>query len=255
MAERIGRVIFALAIIAIGIESIVCAHAAVAFVKGSQVVPIIPYLPAIWWLSILFGFFLVACGVLMLRARTTRLGAIAFAAAFVVSGLIFDLPRAIAHLGNMPLRTLVLQTFMMAALALMLPAAKLPNDWRMMLARYCIAVSLIVFGVDHFLALSPISTLVPKWMPFPIFWVVFFGVSFIAAGVSFALNILRGWAAVGMALMFALFDLTLHIPRTLGAYNVPGAIRDPDEWCGIFIVAAFCGGLLALADLRKGLLS
>jgi hypothetical protein len=41
----------------------------------------------------------------------------------------------------------------------------------MTLARYCIAASWIVFGVDHFLALGPIATLVPNWIPFHIFWV------------------------------------------------------------------------------------
>jgi len=251
MAERIGEVIFACAIVAIGVESIVCARVSVAFVKGSRVVPIIPYLPAIPALSVVFGIFLIACGVLMLRARTARLGAIAFAVAFLLSALLFDLPRYVAHPGNMPLRTLLLQSLMMAALAWMLPAARLPNDWRMTLARYCIAVSLIVFGVDHFLALAPIGTLVPPWIPFHLFWVAFFGIAFIAAGLSFAANILRGWAAAGMTLMFALFDLTLHVPRTLGAYNIPRAIRDPDEWCGIFIVAAFCGGFLALARVQR----
>ena len=251
MAERIGRAIFACAIVAIGVESIVCAQASVAFVKEHRVVPVIPYLPAIPALSVLFGIFLVACGVLMVRAHTARLGAVVFVAAFLLSGLIFDLPRAVAHPGNMPLRTLLFQSLMMAALAWMLPAAKLPNDWRMTLARHCIAISLIVFGVDHFLALAPIATLVPSWIPFHIFWVAFFGVAFIAAGVSFAVNMLRGWAAAGMALMFALFDVMLHVPRTLGAYNIPGAIRDPDEWCGIFIVAVFCGGFLSLANMQK----
>jgi hypothetical protein len=90
MAEPIGRAIFAFAIVAIGVESIGCARVSVAFVKESGVVPIIPYLPAVAALSVDFGIFLIACGVLMVRARTARLGAVAFAAAFLLSALIFD---------------------------------------------------------------------------------------------------------------------------------------------------------------------
>ncbi|MBC5820991.1 MAG: hypothetical protein GIX01_03260 [Candidatus Eremiobacteraeota bacterium] len=202
-------------------------------------------------LAVLFGIVLVACGVLMLRARTARFGAVAFAAAFLVGALVFDLPRAGAHPENIPLRTLLFEPLTMAALAWMLPAADRRNDWSMTLARYCIALSLTVFGVDHFLALGPIGAIVPNWIPFHVFWVVFFGAAFIAAGAGFAANMLRGWAAAGMALMFALFDVTLHVPRTLGAYGIPGAIRDPDEWCGVFIVAAFCGGFLALTNVQK----
>lgn len=73
------------------------------------------------------------------------------------------------------------------------------------------------------------------------------------AGLSFATNLLRGWAAAGLALMFAIFDLTLRIPSALGAYGVPGAIRDPDQWSSIFIVAALCGCFLALAKASIGL--
>jgi len=247
MTERLGRVIFAYAIVAIGITSLVWAKASVLFGKDHPTVPIMPYPPAIPALAILLGIAMIACGFLMVREPTAWLGAVSFAVLFLLSALIFGLPRVATHLGNIPLRTIFLQPLTLAALAWMLPAATLPNDWRMTVARYVIAISLIAYGIDHFLALSGISALVPNWMPFHVFWAVFFGLAFIAAGLSFATNVWRGWAAAGLALMFALFDLTLHIPSALGAYGVPGAISDPDQWCSIFIVAALCGGFLALA--------
>jgi uncharacterized membrane protein YphA (DoxX/SURF4 family) len=250
--DGIGRAIFAWAIVAIGIESIACARTSVTFAKEYAVLPIIPYPPAVPALAVLLGIVMVGCGVLLLRERSARLGAIVFAAAFALTGLAFDLPRAVAHAASIPLRTLLFQTFTLAALAWMLPAAKLPNNWGMALARWCIGISLVVFGVDHFLAFGPIGTPVPSWIPFHAFWVAFFGIAFIAAGVSFAINVLRGWAAAGMAVMFALFNLTLHIPTLFGAYSSPDAIRDPDAWCSVFIVAALCGGFLALANGQPG---
>ncbi|MBV8728023.1 MAG: hypothetical protein JO233_09560 [Candidatus Eremiobacteraeota bacterium] len=253
MTERIGRIIFALAIVAIGITSLIWAKASVMFVRGHPAVPIMPYPPAIPALAILLGIAMIACGILMVQPRTARLGAVSFAIIFLLSALIFGLPRVATHLANIPLRTIFLQPLTLAALAWMLPAADLPSDWRMAVARYVIGISLIVYGVDHFLALAGISALVPSWMPFHVFWAVFFGLAFIVAGLSFATNLLRGWAAAGLALMFAIFDLTLHIPSALGAYGVPGAIRDPDQWCSIFIVAALCGGFIALATFSNRL--
>jgi putative oxidoreductase len=248
--ERIGRVIFAWSIVAIGIESIVFAKTSVDFTKGEPVLAIIPYPPASLALAVFLGIVLMACGVLLLRARTANVGAMVFAAVFTLAALAFDLPRVIAHPASIPLRTLFFQTLTMAALAWMLPAAKLSNNWVMALARLVIGVSLIVYGVDHFLALVPIGADVPSWIPFHVFWVAFFGIAFIAAGISFVTNIVRGWAALGLASMFALFELTLHVPTLFGAYNNPGAIHDPDAWCSVFIVSAFCGGFLALARAR-----
>lgn len=87
----------------------------------------------------------------------------------------------------------------------------------------------IVFGVDHFLALVGIRTLLPDWIPWHVFWVAFFGAVFIASGLSIAGDYLQRWGAAGVGLMFAIWVFTLHLPRVLGLYGIPGAPRDPDE--------------------------
>ena len=51
--------------------------------------------------------------------------------------------------------------------------------------------------------------------------------------------------------MFALWVITLHIPRTLGFYHIPGAITDPDEWSSLFIAIGLWGGPWALVKHRK----
>jgi hypothetical protein len=42
--------------------------------------------------------------------------------------------------------------------------------------------------------------------------------------------------------------ITLHIPRTLGLYHIPGAITDPDEWSSLFIAIGLWGGPWAIAS-------
>ncbi|MBV8246650.1 MAG: hypothetical protein JOZ38_12055 [Candidatus Eremiobacteraeota bacterium] len=244
MTERLGSGLFAFSIAAMGVTSLVWMNAGVEFTKGSLVLPIMPYPPAGAVLAVLFGIVMIVCGAMMFRTSTARMGAIVFAAVYVFAALFFDLPRLIGHPGSIGLRTLFFQPLALAGLAWMLPAAQLPNDWRMHFARYSIAAALIVFGADHFATLGSIASIVPGWIPFHTFWAIFFGIAFIAAGLSFATNLLRGWAAAGLALMFAIFDATIHIPAALGS-------RDPDSWCSIFIVSALCGGFLALAEVRS----
>ena len=70
------------------------------------------------------------------------------------------------------------------------------------------------------------------------FWVVFFGIAFIVAGLSIGLNSLLRWGAAGIGLMFGIWVVTLHLPRVLGLYGIPGAPRDPKEWSSLFIAVA-----------------
>jgi uncharacterized membrane protein len=112
---------------------------------------------------------------------------------------------------------------------------------------YLLALPLTVFGVDHFLALEPIGRLIPNWIPWHLFWVAFFGAGFIAASLSIGLNLLRTWGAACVGLMFALWVVTLHLPRALGLYAIPGAAHNPNEWESLFIAIALWGGFWALA--------
>src|ERR1035438_909572 len=80
----LGRSIFSLAILGLGVETIVCARA-VSRSLGSQyqVIPVIPWIPAIPWLAYLFGTILVLCALGLLSTRTMR------AASMLLGGLLF----------------------------------------------------------------------------------------------------------------------------------------------------------------------
>lgn len=250
--RRIGVGVFAFAMAALGVETLICARD-VAQVLGPQynVIPVIPWLPAISWLAYLFGAVWVACGVGLLSRRTVRAAALTLGSMLFVSALVLDVPKNAADAGSVALRTGVFEPLALACLAWLLP------DWSTMppilvrVSRYLLAVSLIVFGVDHFLALAFIATLLPGWIPWHVFWVAFFGAVFIAAGLSIGFHYLHDWGAAGIGLMFGIWVVTLHLPRVLGLYGIPGAPRDPDEWSSLFIAVALCGGLWALVREPK----
>jgi hypothetical protein len=246
--SSLGRVIFPLAILGLGVETIVCAReASRALGPQVQVIPVIPWVPAIPWLAYLFGAILVLCAVGLLSRRTIQAAAMLLGGLLFVCTLILDVPKSAADIGNISLRTGVFEPLSLACLSWLLPGSKQTPAWLARASRYLVGISLIIFGVDHFLALIFIASLIPHWIPFHVFWVAFFGVAFVAAGLSIGLNILSRWGAAGLGLMFAIWVVTLHLPRVLGLYGIPGATHNPNEWSSLLIAIALWGGLWALA--------
>src|SRR5258708_22118046 len=79
--------------------------------------------------------------------------------------------------------------------------------------RIFIAMSLVVFGVQHFLYGGFVAGLVPAWMPGRLFWAYFVGVAFLATAVGILVDLLARPAATMLGVMFFLFVVLLHIPR------------------------------------------
>jgi uncharacterized membrane protein len=246
-----GRGVFSLAVIALGIETLVVARSVCnvpPFSQRDKVIPVIPWLPAIPWLAYIFGAILVALGVGLLFKRTVRTTALVLGSLLFFCTLILDVPKNIANIGDMSLRTSVFEPLAIASIACLLPGPGITPSWLEYASRYLLGLSLIVFGVDHLIALVPIATLIPAWIPWHVFWIAFFGVGFIAAGLSIALNLMQHCGAACLGLMFGIWVFTLHLPRVLGLYGIPGATHNPNEWSSLFIAIALWGGPWALAS-------
>jgi hypothetical protein len=109
------------------------------------------------------------------------------------------------------------------------------------LGRVLFAVSLVVFGVQHFLYARFIATLVPSWILGHLFWAYFVGIAFVAAALSLATQIKIGLAATWLGIMFLLWVLVLHLPR------VAAALHNGNEWTSLFVALAMSGGAFMLA--------
>jgi len=234
MLQRIGRILFALSIVGIGVETLIC-------VSGHKVVPVIPWLPAIPILAYPVGIIFVACGAGLFLESSRAVGAIILGVVMILAGLAFDVPRQF-DIMSARWRTNVLEPIVIGCLA-WLGFACIPG-WLHRTSRYLIAFALIVFGICHFQILTMIAGMVPVWIPGHWFWTVFFGIAFVAAGISFATGFLQTWAAFGSGLMFAVWTLTIHLPALL-------AKPVPDNWSDVFIVIALWGGFWALVGSAK----
>ena len=120
-------------------------------------------------------------------------------------------------------------------------AAGLPSmEKRQTLGRVFVTISLVVFGVQHFMYGGFVATLVPAFMPGRLFWAYFVGVAFVAAASGVHTRMLARPAATMLGVMFFLFVVLLHIPRIIGNSN-------GNEWTSGFVALAMCGGAWILA--------
>ncbi len=110
------------------------------------------------------------------------------------------------------------------------------------IGRIFVAISLVVFGVQHFIYGGFVATLVPAFMPGRLFWAYFVGVAFFAAAIGIFTRMLARPAATMLGVMFFLFVVLLHIPRIIGNSS------NGNEWTSGFVALAMCGGAWILAN-------
>src|SRR2546425_9204122 len=104
------------------------------------------------------------------------------------------------------------------------------------LGRIFVAISLVVFGVQHFIYGGFVATLVPAWIPGRLFWAYFVGVAFFAAASSIATRKSAGLAATLLGLMFFSWVFVVHLPR------VAASSHNGNEWTSALVALAMCGG-------------
>ena len=103
------------------------------------------------------------------------------------------------------------------------------------------AAPLAGFGTEHFTLTEAMTSIVPAWIPWPLFWVYFVGACFIAAALSLVTRIQLRLSASLLALTFFLFVVLM---------DVPGWAQDPRNRFAPTLALrelSFSGGPLALA--------
>jgi uncharacterized membrane protein len=248
-----GRLIFALAIIALGIENLIYAH------FGQVVVPVLPWVPGKPVLAYLVGIALLVAGLGFLTKAGARLSAAWLGSLLALCMLLLEISRVAASPLDLAIRSRCFETLAICGVALVL-VGTLPRAGDQFYQRVvtrdrftrigCLlfALASVVFGIDHFLILHFIAGLIPSWIPGRLFWAYFTGIAFIAAGVSIATAWLARWAATLLGVMFGLWFFLLHAPRLANS----AFTHDPNEWSSAFIALAMWGGCWIIAGAFSG---
>ena len=91
-------------------------------------------------------------------------------------------------------------------------------------AKFLFSIPFIVFGIFHFLNLSGMVAVVPRFLPWPQFWVCLVGIILIGAGVCVMIDFLSSSACCVLAAMLMLIILFVHIPGIMVSASADSSI-------------------------------
>lgn len=221
-----GRVVFAVAIAAFGVQHWMFT----VFRMGPK--PGDPWpVAGLSWELIALTLPILAIGLAV--KQTARLAAGALAAVFLLCFLVVYLPQLAVRLRNVAAWAYGFETLGMCGVALVLTATssadrRLPPGLDQFLnklafpGRFLLAASLVVLGVQHFMYAKPVAAMVPAWLPARLFWAYFVGVAFIAAALSITSKVQGRLAATLLGVMFLLIAILIHASDVLVALALCG---------------------------------
>ena len=188
-------------------------------------------------LAYLSGALLILGGGALLTRRGERLGAILLAAFYGFWVIALHLPAALAswrHIGawNGPAEL----TFMtMGGVALFATGAGQLRVTLTLIARLLAGASALVFAFAHFNYADFTASMVPAWIPYPLFWAYATGAGHLAAGAALVSGIQPRLAATLLAAMMASFVVLLHLPRVIAHPELHA------EWLMLAVASSLTG--------------
>jgi len=243
---KVGRLIFAIAMVFFGVQFFVF----VTSMNGPLPGP--PWSRGVLFLDWLACAGFILAGVSIATGKMGRLVSMLLGTVLFLYALLSHVPGLVTRPHDPGPWTDVFEILAMSGGALVL-AASFPPDggsshtWDRAvgtmadIARFFIAIALVVFAVQHFIYAGFVASLVPAWIPGHLFWAYFTAIAFIAAALSIATKKMVRLAATLVGTMFFLWVVLLHVPR------VAHAMRNGDEVTSLFVALAMSGVGFVLA--------
>lgn len=232
-----GRLVFAIAVVSLGVVHLATGNFPVGLL------PIPADFPARHLLALFMGLALIVGGLslgLSWKAdkASVGLGALFLLCAFYphLLNLLTNLYAGNTWTGFGELLALSGGAFYMAGW-LTQQVVWVPNSRfdGMVWGRWLFIGSLLIFGILHFQYAAYIATLIPAWIPAPLFWAYFVGVAFLGTALSLLINWQRTLSSGLLGVMFLLWVVLLHAPRVVAKPQV-----EP-EWTSLLIALAMSG--------------
>ncbi|MBV8389860.1 MAG: hypothetical protein JO080_08680 [Mucilaginibacter sp.] len=109
------------------------------------------------------------------------------------------------------------------------------------------AITIVDYGISHFLYAKDAANYVPSWIPGHLFWIYFCGAALIGSGIAIILKIKTGIAATLLGTMIFIWFISLHIPRVV----VSSSADMKDEVTSAFLALAYSGIAFIIAGAAK----
>jgi len=234
----IGRVFFATGMMAWGVQHLVA---------GDFVTRVVPQWPDVLaprqpWAWVL-GVFLVVAGAAIATGQHVRIAALSFAALTLMSFALLHVPLVAADhlLGGR--WTSAGKALVMSGGALAIVAAAGRRDGFVLWGRFALGAFLTLCGIQHFMYVPFVASLIPSWIPGAVFWTYFAGVALVAGGLGLILPFVPRLSALLSGLMIFSWVFLIHVPLVLRD------VHDASNMAAVFEALAFSGVAFLLAGL------
>jgi uncharacterized membrane protein YphA (DoxX/SURF4 family) len=247
---QVGRIFYGIGMIAFGVQHLVYGD----FV--TRVVPALPtWIPQRAVLAYVCGVVLIAAGIAIVARVRVRAAALVLAAILLLSVVLLYAPRLAADPSQAGVITSMFKAIALCGGALTLARSVSSRvvvsegmiEQLLPVGRYLFASFLVVAGIQHFMYVAFVATLVPAWIPpGPIFWTYFAGGALIAGGLGIMFSRTTRLAATLVGVMIFLWVILLHIPRAIAD------LRHSNETTAVFEALAMSGIAFMIAGVVSG---
>jgi hypothetical protein len=111
----------------------------------------------------------------------------------------------------------------------------------------CFGLTIVSFGINHFLYAKEAAGYIPSWIPHRMFWIYFTGSALIGSGMAIILKFKLPLMAALLGTMIFIWVLILHIPKAIAA---PVADNGA-EVSSAFLALAYCGIAFVIAGGKR----
>jgi uncharacterized membrane protein YphA (DoxX/SURF4 family) len=109
------------------------------------------------------------------------------------------------------------------------------------------SITIITFGIDHFLYAKGVSEYIPSWIPNHMFWTYLAGIALFGAGIAILLKIRIRLFATLLGTMIFIWFIILHVPKVI---NAPSAYIK-DETTSALLALMYSGVAFVIAGNSK----
>lgn len=256
---KAGRAFFAIALIIYGVQQFVFGDFRPVFVPAWQ-----EQLPGLSIWAYAFGLLMIITAILILTERHARTVSAMFGMLLLMFFFFIHIPFELISDPNS--KHLAMWTNAFKALAIAGGAFVVAGSFPVKYAsaepsagamswgeriipagRIFFSITMITFGITHFLYAPFVVKLVPGWIPFPLFWTYFAAIALIGSGIAIIFKIRLRAVAGLLSLMLFIWFIILHLPR---AFGDPLGQRG-NEFASSFDALAFCGTSLLISATAK----
>ena len=77
------------------------------------------------------------------------------------------------------------------------------------------AIPIFSWGILHFQFAKEVSTMVPSWIPFPLFWTYMAGIGLLGSGIAIIFKIKTRLIATLLGIIILIWFITIHVPGVI----------------------------------------